>query len=171
MIQVVLKSAQFRLLLSYFLICLWLGGCGGEDLPAIALPEVACQPEDVATTPPFIVSQTRTAVPENTFLADQIVDYYGVELIENALTNAAVFCDLFVMADEAAAAEMLNRTCTEMAEAEPPPVGEEVCVRESTGFRMVNFRQGNVVVSILGDNNGFHVDDWAEVVNGRLPQK
>lgn len=142
-------------------------------IESVDLPEVACQPEDVNADPPFIIAATRTVVPEGTFLADQIEIYYGVELIENALTNTSAFCDLFEMTDEEAAIEMLARTCIvpQMEEAELPVVGEEVCALESTGFRMVNFRQGRVVVSILADFNGFGVDEWAEAVNGRLLQE
>ena len=146
------------------------GGSGNED--TIDLSAAACHPEDVSFTPPFITAITRTAVPEDTFLVDQIVNYYGVELIEPALTNAAVFCDLFEMTDEASAVEMLNRTCTvAMDEVDPPVVGEEVCARVSGGFRLVNFRQGRVVVSIFADSNGGGVDTWAAAVNGRLLQK
>ncbi|WP_420631734.1 hypothetical protein [Candidatus Leptofilum sp.] len=136
----------------------------------IVLSDVACQPEDVTADPPFVVGDVRTAVPPETFLADQIENYYGVALIENQLTNTSAFCDLFEMADEEAAIEMLARTCIapQMEEAEPPVVGQEVCALQNTGFRMVNFRQGRVVVSILADSGGFWVDKWAEAVNGRL---
>jgi hypothetical protein len=163
-----------NLFLGSLIFLLLLAGClGGEqDQAEIRLPEVACQSEDVTAGPPFTLSQSRTAVPDGTFLADQIEAYYGVELIEKVLTNASVFCDLFVMADETAAVELLSRTCTvQMDEAEPPFVGEEVCAREGQGFRMVNFRQGTTVVSILGDSNGIYVDEWAMAVNGRLEQK
>lgn len=154
---------------------LLLTGCnsgGMADDVAVALPEVACRPEDVTADPPFIIAQTRTAVPNDTFLADQIENYYGVVLIENALTNTSAFCNLFEMTDKDAAIEMLNHSCSvPMEAAEPPVVGEAVCALESPGFRMVNFRQGRVVISILADLNGFGVDEWALAVNGRLPQK
>lgn len=166
------KYLRFTVLFC-FLILLF-SGCNGEavnDEP-ISLPEIACQMEDVSTSPPFIMSETKTAVPADTFLVDQIVNYYGVEMREPSLTNAVVFCDLFEMVDEAATIEMLSRTCTvQMDEVEPPFVGEEVCARESGGFRMVNFRQGVVVVSILADSNGGGVDEWAVAVNGRLQQQ
>lgn len=138
----------------------------------VSLPDVACKPEDVNADPPFTIAETHTAVPPQTPLADQIETYYGVSLIENRLTNTSVFCDLFEMADEKAASDMLNHICAvpEMTEAEPPAVGEEVCALQSTGFRMVNFRQGRVVVSILADLDGFGVDEWAVAVNGRLQQ-
>lgn len=158
-------------------ICLWFGivlllaGCNGETVTyePVSLPELACQPADVTADPPFTVGSTRTAVPPETFLADQIENYYGVQLVENSLTNTTVYCDLFEMADEETAVEMLARTCSvpQMQAAEPPAVGQEVCALESTGFRMVNFRQGRVVVSILADFDGFGVDEWAVAVNGR----
>lgn len=142
---------------------------------AVTLSEVACQPEDVNTDPPFVIGSTRTAVPPETFLADQIENYYGVQLVENSLTNTTVYCDLFEMADEETAVEMLVRTCSapNMEKAAPPstPVGEEVCALEAIGYRMVNFRQGRVVVSILADFDGFGVDEWAVAVNGRLATK
>lgn len=165
------KTGKFCLI--YTAVCLLiLTGCNREatnDEP-VSLPGLACQPEDVGAEPPFVVASTRTAVPAETFLADQIENYYGVELIENQLTNTSAFCDLFEMADEEAAIEMLARTCTvsQMEEAEPPVVGQEVCALKNTGFRMVNFRQGRVVVSILVDSGGFGVDEWAVAVNGRL---
>ncbi|MBK8905957.1 MAG: hypothetical protein IPM53_32560 [Anaerolineaceae bacterium] len=139
----------------------------------VSLPEVACQPADVSANPPFTIAATRTAVPPQTPLADQIETYYGVSLIENRLTNTSAFCDLYEMADETAAADMLHQVCevSEMTEAEPPAVGEEACALESTGFRQVNFRQGRVVVSIWADLDGFGVDEWAAAVNGRLTQK
>ncbi|WP_420642245.1 hypothetical protein [Candidatus Leptofilum sp.] len=166
----VLKPIRFGLLLSIILLSAAIVGCSTEEEAEINLPEVACTPGDVNADPPFVVAETRTAVPPETFLADQIENYYGVELIENRLTNTAAFCDLFEMADEEAAIEMLTRTCTvpQMEEAEPPTVGQEVCALQNTGFRMVNFRQGRVVVSILADLGGFGVDEWAVAVNGRL---
>ena len=165
--------------LAAFLGCVFLAlfvGCQREDEGneiGANLPEVACQPEDVTADPPFTVGSTRTAVPPETFLADQIENYYGVSLVENRLANISVFCDLFEMADEAAAVEFLARTCAvpQMEKAEPPVVGQEVCALQSTGFRMVNFRQGTVVVSILADSGGFSVDEWAVAVNGRLNQE
>lgn len=164
-----LKSIRFGSLLCIILFCVVVVGCGGEEVTEVSLPELACQPADVNADPPFVVAETRTAVPPETFLADQIDNYYGVELIENQLTNTSAFCDLFEMADEEAAIEMLNRTCTvQMPEAEPPVVGQEVCARQNQGFRMVNFRQGRVVVSILADSGGVWVDSWAVAVNGRL---
>lgn len=151
---------------------LWfaLTGWGEKVAPVIALPEVACQLEDVSANPPFTIAATRTAVPPQTPLVDQIETYYGVSLIENALTNTAAFCDLFEMADETAAAEMLHQVCgvSAMTEAEPPAVGEEACALESPGLRQVNFRQGRVIVSIWADLDGYGVDEWAAAVNGRL---
>lgn len=161
------KTAGLGLLL--LLPLLWAGiSCRAGD--PFSLSEVACEPEDVSANPPFTIAETRTAVPSQTPLADQIENYYGVSLIENRLTNTSAFCDLFEMVDETAAADMLHQVCAtpEMTEAEPPMVGEEACARESTGFRMVNFRQGRVVVSILADLDGFGVDEWAAAVNGRL---
>lgn len=145
---------------------------GATNNVSVALPEVACKAEDVNAEPPFTIASTRTAVPPETYIADQIENYYGVVLIENALTNTSAYCDLFAMADEATAIEMLDYTCNllQMQEAEPPLVGEEVCALESPGFRMVNFRQGRVVVSILADLDGFGVDEWAVAVNGRLQE-
>ena len=132
---------------------LLLVGCNRDAVneETISLPELACQPADVTADPPFTVASTRTAVPPETFLADKIENYYGVQLVENSLTNTTAYCDLFEMADEETAVEMLARTCAvpQMEKAEPPVVGQEVCALESTGFRMVNFRQGRVVVSIL----------------------
>ncbi|MEZ4593590.1 MAG: hypothetical protein R3D55_20965 [Chloroflexota bacterium] len=157
-------------------VCLFLlSGCNSDAVneETISLPELACQPEDVNADPPFVIGSTRTAVPPETFLADQIENYYGVQLVENSLTNTTVYCDLFEMADEETAVEMLARTCSvpQMEKAEPPVVGQEVCALESTGYRMVNFRQGRVVVSILADLDGFGVDEWAVAVNGRLATK
>jgi hypothetical protein len=164
-------------------ICLWLGigivlllaGCNGETVTnePVSLPDVSCQPADVTADSPFTVGSTHTAVPPETFLADQIENYYGVQLVENSLTNTTAYCDLFEMVDEEMAVEMLARTCSvsQMQEAEPPVVGQEVCALESTGFRMVNFRQGRVVVSILADLDGFGVDEWAVAVNGRLQKR
>lgn len=162
--------------LIYSVACfLLLAGCNREatNNALVTLPEVACQPEDVSVDPPFTIAETRTAVPPETFLADQIENYYGVQLVENSLTNSTAYCDLFEMADEETAVQMLARTCSvpQMQEAEPPVVGQEVCALESTGFRMVNFRQGRVVVSILADLDGFGVDEWAVAVNGRLTAK
>ncbi len=165
------RPIRFKLMLGLLAIWLALVGCGGADSLESRLPQVACQPGDVTAVPPFTLSQSRTAVPDGTFLEDQIEAYYGAELVDTASTNASVFCDLFVMADETAAVELLSRTCTvQMDEAEPPFVGEEVCAREGQGFRMVNFRQGTTVVSILGDSGGVYVDEWALAVNGRLEE-
>jgi hypothetical protein len=157
-------------------VCLFfLASCNREAVneETVSLPELACQPADVTADPPFTVGNTRTAVPPETFLADQIETYYGVQLVENSLTNTTVYCDLFEMADEETAVQMLARTCTvpQMQEVEPPVVGQEVCALESTGFRMVNFRQGRVVVSILADSDGLGMDEWAVAVNGRLNSK
>ncbi|MCA9897529.1 MAG: hypothetical protein H6654_15155 [Ardenticatenaceae bacterium] len=167
------KSIRFKLLL-IVLIFGFNVGCGNEET-TVSLPEVACKPEDVQADPPFVIGNTRTAVPPETFLADQIENYYGVQLVENSLTNTTVYCDLFEMADEETAVEMLVRTCSapNMEKAAPPstPVGEEVCALETVGYRMVNFRQGRVVVSILADLDGFGVDEWAVAVNGRLATK
>jgi hypothetical protein len=148
-------------------------GCTSNETEMIGLSEMACQPADVNADSPFTVAETRTAVPPETFLADQIETYYGVQLIENSLTNTTAYCDLFEMADEETAVQMLARTCTvpQMQEAEPPVVGQEVCALESIGFRMVNFRQGRVVVSVLADSDGLGVDEWAVAVNGRLVQE
>jgi len=155
-------------------ICLWFGivlllaGCNGYE--AVSLPELACQPADVTADPPFTIASTRTAVPPQTPLADQIETYYGVSLIENRFTNTSAFCDLYELADETAAADMLHQVCAtpEMIEVEPPAIGEEACALESTGFRQVSFRQGRVVVSIWADFDGYGVDDWAVAVDGRL---
>jgi len=168
-----LNPIEFGLLLSIILLSAFIVGCDGEEETEVSLPDVACQPEDVSTEPPFVVAETRTAVPPETYLADQIETYYGVVLIENSLTNTNAYCDLFALADEETAVEMLARTCSvsQMEEAEPPIVGQEVCALENTGFRMVNFRQGRVVVSILADSGGFGVDEWALAVNGRLLQE
>ncbi len=149
-------------------------GCNREaanDVP-ISLSDVACQPADVNADPPFTIAETRTAVPPQTPLADHIETYYGVSLIENSLTNTSAFCELYEMADEAAAADILHQVCAtpEMTEVEPPAVGEESCALEGTGFRLVNFRQGRVVVSIWADLDGYGVDEWAAAVNGRLQQ-
>lgn len=159
-------------------VCLFLlSGCNRDAVneETISLPELACQPADVTADPPFTVGSTRTAVPSETFLADQIENYYGVQLVENSLTNTTVYCDLFEMVDEEAAIEMLVRTCSapnmEKAASPSTPVGEEVCALETIGYRMVNFRQGRVVVSILADLDGFGVDEWAVMVNGRLSTK
>lgn len=157
-------------------VCLLLlAGCNSDVVneEPVSLPELACQPADVTADPPFTVAETRTAVPPETFLADQIENYYGVSLIENRLTNTTAFCDLFEMADEETAVEMLARACTvpDMEKVEPPVVGQEVCALASPGYRLVNFRQGRVVVSILADGNGLGVGEWALAVNGRLTQK
>ena len=169
-----MRAFDLRFCLNVFLgsviLVLLLVDCTNRDVEEaeIALSEMACQPEDVGADPPFIAFRTSTAVPNDTFLADKIENYYSVNLIENALTYTSAFCDLFEMVDEESASEILNHICTEMEAAEPPPVGEEACGRQSTGFRLVNFRQGRVVVSILADSGGFWVDEWAEGVNGRI---
>ena len=172
-------KSRNNFVLAAFLGCVFLAlfvGCQREDEGneiGANLPEVACQPADVTADPPFTVGSTRTAVPPETFLADQIENYYGVQLVENSLTNTTVYCDLFEMADEETAVEMLARTCSvpDMSQTETPVVGQEVCALESTGYRMVNFRQERIVVSILADSNGLGVDEWAVAVNGRLQEK
>jgi hypothetical protein len=155
-------------------------GCTANEPDEVepALPEVACQPEDVTADPPFTIAQTHTAVPLNTPLADQIEQYYGLDLIENALTNTSAFCNLYLLADETAAAELLAHFCQNGAmpaetrePAAAPLDGESVCAFQSTGFREVHFQEGRVVVSIWGDSGGWGVDEWVMAVSGRLPQK
>ena len=165
--------------IQYFIltaVCLFLlAGCNREaanDEP-VSLPEVACQPEDVSANPPFTIAATRTAVPPQTPLADQIETYYGVSLIENRLTNTSAFCDLYELADETAAADMLHQVCevSEMTEAEPPAVGEEACALESTGFRQVNFRQGRVAGTLSAALDWLGVGESAGVLKRRLPKR
>jgi hypothetical protein len=74
-----------------------LSGCNSDAVneETISLPELVCQPEDVNAGPPFTVGSTRTAVPPETYLADQIENYYGVQLVESSLTNTTAYCDLF----------------------------------------------------------------------------
>jgi hypothetical protein len=160
------------LLGNFFLLLVGCNDGGTAPKAEVFLPEVTCQPSDVTANPPFTVAQTHTAVPANTPLSDQIEQYYRVELVENSLAYISVYCDLFVLTDEMAAAELLSLLCpSKMDESEPPDVGEAACAQESTGFRMVNFREGTVVVSIQGDSHGYGVDDWAKMVNGRLLEK
>lgn len=157
-----------------------LAGCTHDtaNVETVFLSEVACQPTDVTADPPFTIAQTHTAVPSNTPLADQIEQYYGVDLIENRLANIAAFCNLYLLADETAAAELLAHFCqngvTPAETREPaaaPLDGESVCAFQSIGFREVHFQQGRLVVSIWGDSGGWCVDEWVVAVNGRLPQE
>ena len=152
---------------------LWLmSGCAAPAPAAVPLSELACRPDDVVTDPPFVLSDPQTAVSPNAPLPDQITDYYSVSLVENALTYTSAQCDLYRMLDEQAALAILTRLCdaaqAEMGPAEPPAVGGSACAAESPGLRRVIFQQGDVVVSIQADLNGFGVDRWAEAVNGRL---
>jgi hypothetical protein len=144
----------------------------------VALPDVACQPEDVAANPPFTIAQTHTAVPHNTPLADQIEQYYGVDLVENSLTNTSAFCNLYLLADETAAADLLDYFCqngvipVEAREPAAAPLdGESACAFQSEGFREVHFQRGRLMVSIWGDNGGWGADEWTLAVNGRLITK
>jgi hypothetical protein len=155
-------------------------GCTNDtaNTETASLPEVACQPEDVAANPPFIIAQTHTAVPPNTPLSNQIEQYYGVDLIENRLANIAAFCNLYLLEDETAAAELLAQFCqngvTPAETREPvaaPLDRESVCAYQSIGFREVHFQQGRLVVSIWGDSGGWGVHEWAVAVNGRLLQE
>lgn len=173
-LQEILRTS-FRLLL---LVGTLLIGCNRTVEPAFHLPEIACQPEDVTADPPFTIAQTHTAVPPNTPLADQIEQYYALDLIENSLTNTSAFCNLFLLADETAATKLFAQFCqngvTPVETREPvaaPLDGESVCAFQSVGFREVHFQQGRLVVSIWGDSGGWGVDEWAVAVNGRLQQQ
>ena len=166
---------SFRLLL---LIGTLLISCNRTTEQTFHLPEIACQPEDVTAVPPFTIAQTHTAVPPSIPFADQIEKYYGVDLIENRLTNSAAFCNLYVLAGETAATNLFAQLCQDgvtpggaRESVEPPLDGEAACAFQSGGFREVHFQQGRLVVSIWGDSGGSGVDEWALAVNGRLPQE
>ena len=169
------KTAGLGLLLLFALV--WAGiSCRAGD--QISLSQVACKPADVNADPPFTIAETHTAVPPDTPFADQIETYYGVALIENALTNSSAFCDLYEMADETAAAKLWAQLCrdgvtpVETTEAfAPPTVGDSACAYQSAAFRELHFQQGRIVVSVWGDSGGQGVVDWAEAVNGRLTQE
>ncbi|MAT98692.1 MAG: hypothetical protein CL608_16235 [Anaerolineaceae bacterium] len=177
-----MAESKINLIFVAVLGCIFflLAGCTNDiaNPGTVSLPEVACQPEDVAANPPFTIAQTHTAVPPNTPLADQIEQFYGVDLIENRLANIAAFCNLYLLADDTAAAELLAHLCrTGVTPAkarestEPPLDGESICAFQSEGFREVHFQQGRLVVSIWGDSGGWGVDEWVVAVNGRLPQE
>lgn len=152
-------------------------GCKGVELEEIvvSLSEATCQPEDVSSDPPFTIAETHTVVPPETPFAEQIEQYYSVDLVENRLANTSSFCELYLMADETAAAKLWAQLCrdgvTPVKEAEafaPPPVGEAACAYQSVAFRELHFQERRVVVSVWGDSGGSGVVAWAEAVNGRL---
>ena len=153
--------------------------CKGGEIgkTKVSLSEVACKPEDVEGVRPFIAYAEYTAVPSDMPFADQVEQYYGVGMREIALTYTDAFCSLFLLVDEAAAANLFAELCQSaptnfyVEPYEATPIGEATCVYKSLALTLIYFRQGRVVVSVWEDLGGSDVYTWATAVNGRLEDK
>jgi hypothetical protein len=98
-----------------------------------------------------------------------MTNYHRAALAEYQISYTDVLCTLREYQDTDTAVYALQQLC-QAGTGQPTPTnyGQESCGFQTEGIIEAHFRQGAAVVTIREDGGGFHVQTWAEAVNGRL---